>query len=193
MAIKKLYCYVDENGQDTRGDLFIVSVVVTEENRDELLNLCEKLEEVSGKKKDKWGGAKHDKRMRYISHIFADDRFKGLLRYEVFKNTKDYDTSTVTAIVSSVKWDKPTGKYTTMVYVDGLSKTKRQEYGARLRHLGLPVRRIRAVRKDETNALTRLADSIAGFVRDAIDGKSEEVKGQFIRAKKNGVLVEVEA
>ncbi len=188
---QKLCCYVDENGQDTMGNLFIVSVVVTEENRDELLSLCEKLEEVSGKKKDKWGGAKHDKRMRYINHIFADDRFKGLLRYEVFKNTKDYDTATVTAIVSSVKWDKPIGKYTTMVYVDGLSKLKRKEYGARLRHMGLPVRRIKSIARDETNALTRLADSVAGFVRDAIDGKSEEIKELFTRAKKNGMLIEV--
>lgn len=193
MLVKKLYCYIDENGQDTYGDFFIVSVVVAEENRDELLSLCEKLEEISGKKKDKWGRARHDKRMRYINHIFADDRFKGLLRYEIFKNTKDYDTSTIAAIISSVKWNKPASKYTTMIYIDGLSKTKRPEYGARLRHLGLPVRRVRSVRKDETNALTRLADSIAGFVRDVIDGKSEDIKELFNRAKKNGVLVEVQA
>lgn len=138
-----------------------------------------------------WGAAKHDRRMRYISHIFADDRFKGLLRYEVFKNTKDYDTSTITAIVSSVKWHMPSAKFTTMVYIDGLSKTKRFEYGARLRHLGLSVRRIKSIRRDETNSLTRLADSIAGFVRDAIDGKSEEIKELFTRAKQKGMLVEV--
>lgn len=191
MEVKKLYCYVDENGQDTKGDIFIVSVVVTEESRDELLTLCEQLEQVSGKRKDKWGSAKHDRRMRYISHIFADDRFKGLLRYDVFRGTKDYDTSTITAIINSVKWDKPSGKYTTMVYVDGLSKTKRQEYGVRLRHMGLPVRRIRGVARDETDALIRLADAIAGFVRDAIDGKSEGIKKLFREAKRCGMLVEV--
>lgn len=191
MAVKKLYCYVDENGQDTKGDIFIVSVVVTEESRDELLTLCEQLEQISGKRKDKWGNAKHDRRMRYIRHIFADGRFRGLLRYEVFRGTKDYDTSTITAIVTSVKWDKPSGKYTTMVYVDGLSKTKRQEYGVRLRHMGLPVKRIRGVARDETNALVRLADAIAGFVRDAMDGKSEEIKKLFREAKRGGMLVEV--
>ncbi|MEK7111300.1 MAG: DUF3800 domain-containing protein [Patescibacteria group bacterium] len=191
MAVKKLYCYVDENGQDTKGDLFIVSVVVTEESRDVLLALCEQLEQVSGKRKDKWGSAKHDRRMRYINHIFADDRFKGLLRYEIFRGTKDYDTSTIAAIVSSVKWDRPSGKYTTMVYVDGLSKTKRQEYGARLRHMGLSVRRVRGVVRDESNALIRLADAIAGFVRDAIDGKSEGIKKLFQEARRGGMLVEV--
>lgn len=191
MAIKKLYCYVDENGQDTKGDIFIVSVVVTEKSRDGLLTLCEQLEQISGKRKDSWGSAKHDRRMRYISHIFADDRFRGLLRYDVFRGTKDYDTSTITAIINSVKWDKPSGKYTTIVYVDGLSKTKRQEYGARLRHMGLPIRRIRGVARDETDALIRLADAIAGFVRDAIDGKSEGIKKLFLEAKRGGMLVEV--
>ncbi|MBI2029844.1 hypothetical protein HYT02_05490 [Candidatus Gottesmanbacteria bacterium] len=189
--VKKIYCYVDENGQDTQGRVFVVSVVITGENRDELLTLCEQLEKISGKKKDRWGSTKHGRRMRYISHIFADDRFEGLLRYQIFKDTKDYDSSTVTAIVSAVKWDKPIGRFTTLVYVDGLSKTKRQEYGARLRHLGLPLRRIRGVARDETNALTRLADSIAGFVRDAIDGKSEEIRQLFKKAKQDNILVEV--
>lgn len=193
MTIKKLYCYVDENGQDTEGRLFIVSVVISDENRDELLNICEQLEQVSGKRKDKWGRTKHERRMRYISHIFADDRFKGILRYEVFRSTKDYDTSTITAIISSVKWHEPSGKYTTMVYVDGLSKTKRQEYGVRLRHMGLAVRKIRGVARDETNALTRLADAIAGFVRDAIENDSAEIKGLFKKAKKDGMLIEVSA
>lgn len=191
MKAKKLYCYIDENGQDTKGDIFIVAVVVTEENRDQLLILCEQLEQVSGKRKDKWGASKHDRRMRYINHIFADERFKGILRYEVFKKTLDYDSSTITAIVSAVKWDKPKGQFTTLVYVDGLSKTKRREYGARLRHMGLPVKRVRGVRKDETNSLTRLADSVAGFVRDALDGKSEEIKQVFQKAKQNGMLIEV--
>ena len=191
MPTKKLYCYVDENGQDTQGRIFIVSVVVTEENRYELLILCEELEKISQKGKDKWRTAKHERRMRYMRHIIADDRFKATLRYGVFKNTKDYDTLTITGIVSAVKWGKPNSPYTTMVYIDGLSKTKRFEYGARLRHMGLPVRRIKAVRKDEADALIRLADSVAGFVRDALDGKSEEITEVFKKARKDGVLVEV--
>lgn len=50
-AKQKLYCYVDENGQDTKGDIFIVSVVVTGKERDRLLNLCEEIEVESGKGK----------------------------------------------------------------------------------------------------------------------------------------------
>jgi hypothetical protein len=31
---QKLYCFVDETGQDTKGESFLVSVIVTEEEYD---------------------------------------------------------------------------------------------------------------------------------------------------------------
>lgn len=191
MEITKLYCYVDENGQDTRGRIFIVSVVVTDKNREELIHLCEQLEQVSGKQKDKWGATKHERRMRYLHHIFADDRFKKVLRYKVFLNTKDYDAATINAIVSSVRWKKPDGKFTTLVYVDGLRKTKRREYGVKLRHLGLPLHQIRGILSDESNSLIRLADAVAGFVRDALTGQSKEIKTLFEKAKQENMIIEI--
>ena len=42
-AAKKLYCYVDETGQDTEGDIFIVTVVVPE-NRDGVLEYLGRIE-----------------------------------------------------------------------------------------------------------------------------------------------------
>lgn len=32
---QKLYCYVDETGQDTEGQIFVVSIVLTGKERDE--------------------------------------------------------------------------------------------------------------------------------------------------------------
>jgi hypothetical protein len=189
----KLYCYVDESGQDPQSEVFIVAVIVTGEEREKLLDLCEQLERVSGKQKDKWGKAKHDRRMRYLRHIFADDRFREVLRYSVFRQTPDYDTATIDAIAAAVRWSKPGRNYTSLIYVDALSKTKRQEYGVRLRRLGLRVRQIRGIARDESNALTRLADAVAGFVRDALEGKSEEITSLFRRAKREGVLIEIKA
>lgn len=191
MEKTKLYCYVDENGQDTLGRIFVVSVVAVGKQRDELLVLCEQLEQVSEKRKDKWGATKHDRRMKYLRYIFADERFKGALRYELFYNTRDYDTSTITAIASAVRWRQFIDKYVAFVYVDGLTKTKRREYGAKLRHLGLIVYQVQGIARDETNVLTRLADAVAGFVRDAIDGQSEEIKSLFQKAKRDGILIEI--
>lgn len=189
--VQKLYCYVDESGQNTKGRIFVVSIVITDQKRDELLKVCEQLEQVSSKYKDKWGEAGHEQRMRYLKHIFADDRFKGCLRYELFRQTVDYDSATVRGIVSAVRWEKQTGRYTTIIYIDGLRKTKRHEYGAKLRYFGLPVRKVQGVARDESNALIRLADAIAGFVLDSVDGTSEEIKKLFQKAKREGMLIEV--
>ena len=56
--------YVDETGWDTGGQIFIVSVAVTGQKRDELLELCEQLEKVSRKGKFKWNKARHNLQMR---------------------------------------------------------------------------------------------------------------------------------
>jgi hypothetical protein len=62
-----------------------MTIVVTGENRDKLLDLCQQLEKASGKQRDKWGRAKHERRMQYLRHIFADDRFKETLYLYITK------------------------------------------------------------------------------------------------------------
>ena len=41
--------------------------------------------------------------MRYLRHVFADDRFTEALRYSVFRQTRDFDTATIQAIGSAVE------------------------------------------------------------------------------------------
>jgi hypothetical protein len=171
--------------------LFIVSVVVTGKERDDLLRLCEQLEKISEKRKDKWGAAKHERRMRYLRHILADDRFKGKLRYALFRHTREYDSSTIKAIAKAVQWHKPAENYSSIIYVDGLSKTKRRQYAVSLRRFGIPIRKVMGVAKDESNALTRLADSIAGFVGDALKGRYKEIGDLYERAQRDEILIEV--
>lgn len=187
---QKLYCYVDENGQDTKGNVFIVSVVVTGKERDELLTLCEKIEKESSKHKDKWGRAKYSRRIDYMNKIFSNKVFKGKLRYSVYHEQPSHDLATIAGIAKAVHFKEPE-EYTTLVYVDGLSKNKRQEYGSELRKLGIPTRKVQGVNKDENNALIRLADAVAGFVRDVIDGEKGEIQQLFKEAMKNGYLIEI--
>lgn len=189
--MQKVYCYVDESGQDTKGEVFVVAVVVAAQRRDELLTRCEHLEEASGKRKDKWGAAKHERRMRYLRHVFADDRFKGALRYAVFHETRNYDEATVDAIDAALEWQKPTQPFTTFMYVDGLSKTKRHKYAVALRRRGQPVRQVRGIARDESNALIRLADAVSGFVRDALKQGEGEIAALYRQAKRAGMLIEL--
>lgn len=187
---QKLYCYVDESGQDTKGDIFIVSVVVTSSERDKLLLLCEKIEVESGKGKFKWGKAENTHRLDYLKRVFTSKHFKEKLRYSIYHHQVNYDMATIVGIAKAVHYKEPRD-YTTLVYVDGLTKTKRHEYGSELRKLGVPTRKVQGVTKDENNSLTRLADAIAGFIRDVLDGGTGKIKEIFKEAVDNESLVEV--
>ena len=60
--------YVDESGQNTKGELFVVAVVATE-NSDEFRQYCESLEQSSGKGKVKWRSAHKMRRLDYLCSI----------------------------------------------------------------------------------------------------------------------------
>jgi hypothetical protein len=47
--MQKLYCYVDETGQQPEGRFFLVSVVVTGPERDALNTALERIEHATGK------------------------------------------------------------------------------------------------------------------------------------------------
>ena len=196
MSRQKIYCYVDESGQDTsaqtsRTPTFIVAVTVIGKNRDELERLCEQYETISKKGKFKWGKANRIARLRYLKLIFADDRFKDALRYVVFGDVKkQFDETTVRAIARAVLWSSPKFPYAALVYVDGLSREKRHSYSAKLRNLGVSVYQVRGVARDESSPLTRLADALAGFVRDAETGDAE-AQAMLKRAKQDQEIIEV--
>ena len=191
MEKTKLFCYVDENGQDTKGRIFIVSVIVVEKERDNLLDFCELCERESKKKGTKWRKAGYMERLEYLRRAFSDSRLKGNIRYSVFRQRKDYDLATIVGIARAVNWQKPIQDYTVAVYVDGLTKVKRREYSRELRELGITTHKVQGVMKDENNSLVRLADSVAGFVRDVLDGDSREAKKLFEQVIKSGALIEV--
>lgn len=188
--MQKLYCFVDENGQDTEGRIFVVAVVILGEDKDDLFELCEHLEVESRKGKFKWGKAQQAYRLEYLRRIFANDAFQGRLCYVVFRETKDYESATIQAIARAVTTQKIPQLFSTLVYIDGLSKMKRQPYAVQLRRFGVRPRKVQGVTKDENNALVRLADAVAGFVRDVMDG-DEEAKALLDDAVARDVLNEV--
>lgn len=189
--MQKLYCYVDETGQDTAGRIFIVTIVVVGDDRDELLQLCEEIEEKTGKGIRKWHRAKPELRLAYLRAIFKEKRFKGTLFYSVFQDTKDYDLATILSIAKAVRRKVPAERYRLLVYIDGLEKSKRQYYRNQLRGLGVSPKNVQGVRRDESNALTRLADMVAGLLRDGLEGEYQELVNLYRRGKRQGFLVEV--
>lgn len=186
---ERLYCYVDETGQDTQGDLFVASVVITGQDRNQMLELCEKIEQKTGKGRMKWIKTDYARRLAYIHRILQEPAFKGKLNFAVYCNSRDYLPLTVLTIARAiVACEERTYKAT--VLIDGLSRSQERWIGSELRHLHIQIRKVRGVRKDENDALIRLADALCGFVRAAWEGQSA-MKELVKHRKQSGFLREL--
>jgi len=166
---QKLYCYVDETGQDTKGRLFLVSVVITEKQREELHDFLLKIEKETGKNLLKWNKSSFNIRKNYLLEVF-NSRF---LRRSVFFSRyeiKAYIDLTILTVAKAIL-QRAKKDYKATIFVDGLNKKGIRQFSVGLRKLKIHVRKIRGTR-DESEPLIRLADAIAGFLRDYIEGQS---------------------
>jgi hypothetical protein len=185
----KLYCYVDETGQDTLGEFFIVSVIVAGSNRDQLVAMLEDIERVSGKGKVKWIASSHRARSAYIKAVLSSPMFKNTLYFSKFRGTKSYMALTVVATAKAILL-AAAGHPGTSVYVDGLPKARLRWFGTELRRLSVCNSKVVGVRREEADSLMRLADSLAGFVRLALSGKQREATALLEQAREQGYVQE---
>ena len=182
---QKLYCYVDETGQDTAGEFFLVSLVILDDQREELKEWLKKLEKESGKGQKKWTKATRKQRKAYMEQIVADKRFSELIYYSHYTNSRSYVDLTIlsTAKAILVKAKEP---YDARVYVDGMQKSERRAFTAGLRRLHVHVGFVRGL-TDQADEFIRLSDAIAGFLRDEMEGDADMQK--LLRsATKNDVI-----
>ena len=168
-APAKLYAYVDESGQDTRGALFVVSVVVTGGEREALRRRLHRIERLSGKRERKWTNARPAQRAAYIRQVLQVRELYGALYYTHYENTRSYVDCSILSTARAVLAHVPSHQAT--VLVDGLSRAERRRFAAGLRHHRVSVSKVRGV-QEQSDALSRLADALAGFVRAGIQGDS---------------------
>lgn len=167
---KKLYAYVDESGQDTKGFLFVVSVLILENELDKICAELEKIEIETKKKNMKWNKAHHEFREAYIEKILKTEKLRGKIFFEMFSDTKKYIELTSFATAKAILKKSGNGDYKVTVFVDGFKKKEIEIFSKGLRDLNIRTRKIRGVKKDENNAFIRLVDAICGLVRDKEDG-----------------------
>jgi hypothetical protein len=166
---RKLYCYVDETGQDTKGKLFIVSVIITQEDREEIENLLEKIESKSEKKKTKWIRTKKEFKIAYLEAILANKIFRNKIFYSLSREMQAYKEVTLITIASAITATKVRDNYKASIFIDGLYKSEIPKVGTGLRKIGIHTEKIRGI-KDENNVIIRLADAISGIIRESYEG-----------------------
>ena len=186
--MQKLYCYVDESGQDTEGRLFLVSVVVLAQEREELEKELTAIEEQSRKGLRKWFHTRKKTREAYISQVVASKLFQGNIFYAKYEESKTYFDLTILTTAKAI-FQKAEEPYEATVLVDGLKRAERHRFGAGLRRLNVRVRKVRGVR-DQGDVFIRLADAVAGFVRDFLEG-DPRTKELYKKAIAKGIIEEV--
>lgn len=165
MVTQKLYCYVDETGQDTVGKLFLVAIVLKEiEQLESLEKKLEKIEKRSGKKQIKWKRVKKDIKIKYLKELLQIKELRKSIFYSIYENTTEY-TSLTSFTVAKAVLAKSKENYTVTVVIDGLNNKERDTVRNELKKLKVKYNKIRGM-KDEQNIFLRLSDAIAGFLRE---------------------------
>lgn len=185
MKKRKLYAYVDESGQDTKGLVFVVSVLILEQEREMIQERLEKIETESGKKNAKWNKSRHAFRRAYIEEITKADSLKGKIFFDFFSDTKKYIELTSFAAAKAILKKSGGDDYKATVFVDGLKKKEIVIFSRGLKDLRIKTRKVRGVKKDENNAFIRLVDAICGLVRDKNGGNAwaEKAVTKLIKEK----------
>jgi hypothetical protein len=168
---KKLYVYVDESGQDTKGLIFVVSVLVLEDEKPSVSGFLEEAEKESGKKNAKWNGCNYEFRKKYIEYLLKSEALKKKIFFDTFSDVIKYIELTSFASAKAIL-KKSGDNYKATIFVDGLKKKEIEVFKRGLRDLHIKVRKVRGVKKDENNSFIRLVDAICGLVRDAGEGEA---------------------
>lgn len=187
--MQKLYCYVDESGQDTKGKLFLVSLVVTEKIlKDKLEERLLRIEKESAKGLAKWHTTTFSRRIAYLQAVLQVPALRKSIFYAVYESTKEYASLTTYSIAKAINI-KSKESYQAIIIIDGLNEKERQRVMRGLRQLHITYKKVRGAR-DEASPLIRLADALAGFLRD-YEEKQPYTKGMFAKFLSRKLLIKL--
>lgn len=186
--MQKLYCYVDEAGQDPKSDFFVVVVVVSDTNQDALRRQIVDTEETAKTHGLKWHKTEHQRRVRFLSLVMERHIAKGSVYVAHYRKPLPYFFPMLEVLQRAIH-TAAKKSYRAQVYVDGIDRYKAKKLTNALRASGIPLRMVKG-RRDESEPVIRLADMWAGCMRDALLGHSE-TRDLFRRAKETGYLRDI--
>jgi hypothetical protein len=183
--MQKLYCYVDESGQDPKSEFFVVVAVVSVGNPEDLRNRLVAVEQLAGTNRKKWHKVRHSNKMRYLTLVLEQKIATGEVYAAHFKKPIPYFFPMIEVLEKAIK-EMAQRNYSARIHVDGIDKQKSQALTNALRASGISLRMVRS-RRDESEPLIRLADMWAGCHRSALL-KDKDAQAIFRRAKKEKYL-----
>lgn len=185
---QKIYCYVDETGQDAGSTIFIVVAVVVWEYIEGLRSSLAELErrlKIGGKK---WHKLRHNSRVEFMN-VFLQERHSNVqIYFGRFKKPVPALLPTFEVIQKSLtSFSQP---IQAIVNIDGLDALSAKKMTNALRTKYLHLSLVKGSR-DESEVLIRLADRWAGCLRLAFLKHNSDCKELVLRAQKSGLLKEI--
>ncbi len=184
-SMQKLYCYVDESGQDPKSEFFVVVTIVSVEDQSYLRKQLEDIEDVAQTHKLKWHKTIYDRKMRYLSLVLERKIAAGKVYAAHYKKPIPYFFPMIEILEKAIK-EVAQGRYLARIHIDGIDKQKSQALTNALRASGISLRMVRS-RRDESEPLIRLADMWAGCLRSALL-KNKDAQAMVRRAQKEKYL-----
>lgn len=186
--MQKLYCYVDETGQDSASEIFIVVAVVSAKNQDQIRKQLLEVEESAKTYKLKWRKLRNDRRLKYLTLVLSRKIASRDVYIGRYQKPIPFFFPLLDVVEKAIK-QTAKNEYTAKVYVDGINRKVAKSLTNALRSRGISLRLVKS-RRDESEPLIRLADMWAGCVRSAFLNDKDS-KNIFKQAKERGYLQEV--
>lgn len=165
---KKVYCYIDETGQDDRSRIFVAVSVVSEGDQEALRTRLHAAEITSGVGKRKWRRQRHERQIAFLRAITHEQANVHVVA-GLFQKPVGYFEAVAETIHAAIH-STISKKYHAIICIDGIDKKKASELTKILRAKGVHLEMVRGGR-DESDPCLRLADRWAGCIREATEDK----------------------
>jgi len=169
---QKIYCYVDETGQDDSSTMFVVVAVISMHEQEQLREALLQIEREAGTGGRKWHKPNAARRLRYISRALEKRIGAGEVFFGLYPKPMPYFFPILEILEQGIK-RTASASYTARIFVDGIDKKKASELTNALRLRGISLDMVRS-RRDESEPVIRLADMWAGCIRRATMGAGDE-------------------
>ena len=188
MPKQKLYCYVDETGQDAGSEFFIVAAVVAWDDMETLRSSLVAMEKQLNVGSKKWHKLRQASRVGFLN-AFLGEKYQNLkIYFGRFKKPILYYFPTLEVVQKALaSFPQPVEA---VVSIDGLDSISAKKMTNALRTNRLRLKLVKCWR-DESEVLIRLADRWAGCLRQAFSGHNKDCKDLVSRAQKKSVLKEI--
>jgi hypothetical protein len=124
MPRQKLYCYIDESGQDDASSVFAVVAVVSDREQEEFRKALMDIERAAGTVEHKWHKLHSPKRLRYLELAVERSVGRGEAFFGSYPKPLPYFFPMIEVVERAIKAKAAGAPYSARVIVDGIDRRK---------------------------------------------------------------------